>query len=149
MVEQNIHNHEKPSSVLFVCNHNSIRSPMAEAIAKELCGQSIFIDSVGVADEIIDINPFCISALEEIDIDLTQHKPKKIEDLNDYSFDLVVTLSPAAYQRVINFEHLLSAEIENWPTMDPSTTQGNRDLIMESFRELRTLLQKKLAERLT
>ncbi|MBT6032184.1 MAG: low molecular weight phosphatase family protein [Kordiimonadaceae bacterium] len=137
MTENSTHNNtDKPGSVLFVCNYNSIRSPMAEAIAKKLCGHNIYVDSVGVRAELLEINPFNIAVLQEIGIDITEHKAKKIEDLDDDSFDLVITFSEEAYKCALEYTHSLSAEVEYWPTDDPSATRGNRENILESFREL-------------
>ena len=38
----------KPNAILFVCNINSIRSPMAEAITKVWFDKKIFVDSCGI-----------------------------------------------------------------------------------------------------
>ena len=77
---------EKIGSLLFVCNYNSVRSPIAECLAKDICGDRVFIDSIGIQDELLEINPFAISILEEAGLDLSNHNPKHFEDLNDTSF---------------------------------------------------------------
>ena len=122
---------------------------MAEAITKDLCGQDIYVDSVGVCDELLEVNPFNIAVLKEKNIDISNHKPKKFEDLDDNSFDLVITFSEEAHKCVLDFTHSLAAEVEYWPTIDPSAVHGNRENILVAFRELRASLTEKITKRLT
>ena len=70
---------DKVESLLFVCNLNSVRSPIAECLAKDICGDRVFIDSIGIQDELLEINPFAISILEEAGLDLSNHKPKHLK----------------------------------------------------------------------
>ena len=86
-----------PASVLFACSENSIRSPMAEALAKRLYGQASYIDSVGVRAS--DVDSFVVAALDEIGIDVHRHHAKTFDDVDPSSFDLIVTLSPEAHHR--------------------------------------------------
>lgn len=137
-----------PESLLFVCSYNAVRSPMAEAIAKDLFGTRIFIDSVGIRDEMGDVNPFTVSVMEEAELDLSNHNPKNFEMLNDTSFDLVITLSPEAHHRALDLTRFVSTEVEYWPTMDPTTVTGNRENIMNAFRSVRDYLEEKIKKRL-
>ena len=88
-----------PSAVLFACNMNSIRSPMAEGILKFLHGGSIYVDSVGVRKT--EINGFCVTVMDEIGIDMSQHNSKSFDDLEDSYFDLVVPMSPGAQHKAV------------------------------------------------
>jgi len=90
-----------PSAVLFACSMNSIRSPMAEGILKFLHRDRIYVDSVGVRK--IEINGYCITVMDEIGIDISQHKPKSFDDLEDSYFDLVIPLSPVAQHKAVEF----------------------------------------------
>lgn len=135
-----------PGSVLFICNYNSVRSPMAEAICKGLCGHNIFVDSAGIKGDNIETNPFSIAVIEEIGLDLSNHKPKKFDDLNDHSFDLVVALSADAHKKAIEIARLLAVDVEYWPTNDPSTITGNRENILNSFRAVRDTLREKIKD---
>ena len=56
----------RAKAVLFVCSENVLRSPMAEAIAKLVCGTEVYVDSVGVRDG--EIDPFVVEVLGEIGI---------------------------------------------------------------------------------
>lgn len=136
---------ELPGSILFACTQNSIRSPMAEALMKYLHGGRVFVDSVGVRPEPVD--PFAIAALDEIGIDLSRHRAKSFDDLEDDYFDLVISLSPEAQHRAVELTRTSSCEIEFWPTMDPSLTEGSRETQLEAYRTLRDELLGKLRER--
>jgi protein-tyrosine-phosphatase len=136
---------ELPGSILFACTQNSIRSPMAEALMKYLHGGRVFVDSVGVRPEPVD--PFAIAALDEIGIDLSRHRAKSFDDLEDDYFDLVISLSPEAQHRAVELTRTSSCEIEFWPTMDPSLTEGSRETRLEAYRTLRDELLRRLRER--
>ncbi|MBL4603807.1 MAG: arsenate reductase ArsC [Emcibacteraceae bacterium] len=137
-----------PNSVLFVCNHNAIRSPMAECLAKNLCGNNIYIDSFGVNEKLSAINPFCISVIEEAGLDISNHTAKHFDDLIDTSFDLIIALTPEAHKKALEITKSLTADIEYWPLSDPSETNGNRENIMSAFRAVRDDLHEKIKKRL-
>ncbi|PCI31664.1 MAG: low molecular weight phosphatase family protein [Alphaproteobacteria bacterium] len=136
-----------PHSVLFMCNFNAIRSPMAEALTKFYCGHQIFTDSVGIRAEDDHANPFAIAVLEEVGLDISPHTPKKFEDLMDNSFDLVVTLSPEAQHKAIDLTRTLDCQIEYWPTLDPTAVSGNRENIIAAFRQTRDMLTERIKRR--
>lgn len=149
MNEKNTQNgSDRPTSILFVCNYNAVRSPMAECLAKECCGDKIYIDSFGVNKKLEKINPFTISAMDEIGLDISNHKAKHYEDLLDTSFDLIIALSSEAHELALTLTSSLSAEVEFWPTTDPTSVQGNRENIMSAFRAVRNELSEKIKKRL-
>ena len=135
-------------SVLFVCSHNAIRSPMAEAIAKHFFGQSLYTRSAGVREG--EQDPFMIAVLDEIGIDAHAHKPQTIEELDDWeglNFDLAVTLSPEAHHRALELTRTLSIDVEYWPTPDPSAETGSRERVLEAYRAVRDGLEARIVER--
>jgi protein-tyrosine-phosphatase len=136
---------ELPGSVLFACTHNSIRSPIAEAVMKYLHGQKVYVQSVGLRPEPID--PFAVAALDEIGIDKSRHRPRSFDDLEDDYFDLVISLSPEAQHRAVELTRTSSCEIEFWPTMDPSLITGSREQRLDAYRALRDDLLRRLRER--
>ncbi len=135
----------KVSSVLFVCAMNCIRSPMAEALLKDLYPGKIFCDSAGANAG--EPDGFAISVMAERGLDLKNHTAKTLDDLDDNYFDLVVTLSPEAHHRVMDFVAGSSAEVEYWPTMDPSTIAGSREEILAAYRQVRDTLEKRIKSR--
>ncbi len=133
-----------PSAVLFACTNNSIRSPMAEGILKHLQGHQIYVDSVGVRKS--EINGFSVAVMEEIGIDIGQHKSKTFDDLEDTSYDLVISLSPEAQHSAVELTRYMSCEVIFWNTFDPSIAHGSREVRMEAYRQVRDTLLKKIKE---
>ncbi len=134
-----------PSSILFVCSENALRSPMAEALTKAMYGRKVFVDSVGVRDG--DLDPLAIAVLDEIGVDMSRHKSKCLDDLMDTSFEVIVTLSPEAQHKAIELTRVTSSEVEYWPTPDPSVAEGHRNARLAAYRDLRDYLRKRIRER--
>ena len=140
----------KIQAVLFSCAMNAIRSPMAEALARHYFGRSIYVQSAGVRRG--ELDPFAVTALEEIGIDASRHKPRTLEELEEnegLNFDLIVTLSPEAHHKVLDMTRALAADVEYWPMPDPSVVQGSREQKLAAYRDVRDALQKKINARLT
>lgn len=133
-----------PGSILFVCRHNAIRSPMAAAIARELMPHT-YIRSAGVEHGQAD--PFAVAVMAEKGLDISGRTPRTLEELHDTSFDLVVTLAPEAHHHVLEMARTQSFDVEYWPTLDPSGAQGSREQIMESYRATRDSLDKLVRKR--
>ncbi len=134
-----------PSSVLFACTSNALRSPMAEAIAKHLFGHIVYVDSVGVRAGALD--GFAVAVMDEIGIDLSAHKPKTFDDLEDAFFDLVVSLSPEAQHRAVEMTRTMACELEFWNTFDPSIAAGSRETVLDAYRGVRDGLMKRIEGR--
>ena len=135
----------RPNSVLFACNFNSVRSPMAEGLAKHFFGDMIYIDSAGVRQG--EIDSFAIAVCEEMGVDISQHNSKTFDDLEDTSFDLVVSLTPEAQHRAVELTRTMAVELEYWPSMDPTGINGSREVVMAAFRQVRDQLLKRIKER--
>ena len=136
---------ELPSAVLFACSQNAIRSPMAEAILKHLHGASIYVQSVGVRTAQID--PFAVAVMEEIGIDLSRHRGRTFESLEDDSFDLVISLSPEAQHKAVEMTRTMACDVEFWNTFDPSAVEGSRETRLEAYRQVRDFLMRRILER--
>jgi protein-tyrosine-phosphatase len=135
-----------PASVLFACSENSVRSPMAEALAKRLYGHASYIDSVGVRGA-PDVDHFVAAVLDEVGIDAYRHHGKMFGDVDPASFDLIVTLSPEAHHQALEFTRGTAAEVEYWPVPDPSVVEGTRDMRLDAYRRLRDQLLARLKAR--
>ena len=135
----------RPNSVLFACNFNSVRSPMAEGLAKHFFGDMIYIDSAGVRQG--EIDSLAIAVCAEMSVDISQHNSKTFDDLEDTSFDLVVSLTPEAQHRAVELTRTMAVELEYWPSMDPTGIHGSREVVMAAFRQVRDQLLKRIKER--
>ena len=134
-----------PGSVLFACTQNSLRSPMAEALMKYLHGRQVYVQSAGVRPT--EVDPFVIAVLDEIGIDLSRHRARSFADLEDDYFDLVISLSPEAQHRAVELTRTSSCALEFWPLMDPSLTEGSREMKLDAYRTLRDDLLTRLTRR--
>jgi protein-tyrosine-phosphatase len=134
-----------PGAVLFACAQNAIRSPMAAAIMKHFYGRKVYVESAGVRPG--EADPFTAIVMEEIGIPLGKHRPHSFADLEDTSFDLVISLAPEAHHRALEMTRTMAIEAEYWPTLDPSATAGSREQILESYREVRDGLMRRIRER--
>lgn len=134
-----------PTSVLFACDTNTVRSVIAEHLAKQRFGNALYFDSVGVrAAEAAD--PFAVAVMAEVGADLSQHKPKTFEQLSDTSFDWIVSLSPSAQHAAVELTRTMACELVFWPTFDATAVRGSRDTILGAFREVRDALNARVTE---
>jgi protein-tyrosine-phosphatase len=134
-----------PTSLLFACSENSVRSPMAEALAKRLYGQALYVESVGVRAR--DVDGFVIAALDELGIDVHRHHARTFDDIDPTSFELIVTLSPEAHHRALEFTRSTAAEVEYWPMPDPGAVEGTREVQLDAYRQARDQILARLKSR--
>jgi protein-tyrosine-phosphatase len=134
-----------PGAVLFACNRNAVRSPMAAAILRHLAGGRVYVASAGVRPG--EADPFAAAVMEELGIDLSSHKPMSLEELEDTSFDLIVTLAPEAHHQALDLVRNYAVDVEYWPTLDPTLTTGNREQILQAYRAVRDGLFAKIKTR--
>jgi protein-tyrosine-phosphatase len=132
----------RPQSVLFACTMNAVRSPMAEAIARNLYGREIYFASAGVRAG--EPDGFAMAVMDDYGVDISRHKPHTFEDLEDTSFDLIVTLSPEAHHRALEFTRTMAVDVVYWPTIDPTVTQGSRDHVLAAYAAVRDQLEQRI-----
>jgi protein-tyrosine-phosphatase len=138
----------RPQAVLFACGLNSVRSPMAAGLFRELFGKSIYVASAGVQKG--ELDSFAVAVMAELGIDIARHKPHTFEDLDDLeglNFDLIVTLSPRAHHKALELTRTMAAEVEYWPTHDPTAAEGSREQRLEAYRAVRDALMVRIRER--
>jgi protein-tyrosine-phosphatase len=134
-----------PSAVLFACSENSIRSPMAAGLMKHLYGTKVFVSSAGVRAG--ELDPFVEAVMAEIGIDLSKHKAQSFDELEDTSFDVVVSLSPEAHHRALELTRTMAINVEYWPTQDPSAVSGSREQMLNAYRAVRDGLKTRIISR--
>ena len=132
----------RPQSILFCCTFNAVRSPMAEAIARYYYGRDVYFASAGVKAG--ELDPFAVAAMDDIGIDIQKFKPHTFEDLEDSSFDLIVSLSPEAHHKALEFTRTLAVDVVYWPTVDPTAVQGSREQMLDTYRAVRDGLKKRI-----
>ena len=136
---------KNPSSVLFSCTWNAVRSPMAEGLLKKVLGHKVYVDSVGAKK--MDVDGFAIAVMKEIDVDISNHQPKSFDDLHDTSYDLIITLSPEAQHKAMELTRTMHCDVEFWHTFDPSIVEGSRDNRLAAYRRIRHQLMQQIINR--
>ena len=135
-----------PSAVLFACTMNAVRSSMAEGILKFLHGSRIYVDSAGVLQG--EIDGYTIAVMDEIGIDLSKHKSKIFDDLEDAYYDVVIPLSPEAQHKAVEMTRVMACEVEFWNTFDPSLIESEkREVRLDAYRQVRDQLLKRIKVR--
>ena len=144
-------NNSLPQSILFCCDHNAVRSPMAEGIMKKLYGTGTYVQSVGVIND-LEIDGFSIAVCDEIGVELSRHRSRSFDEMERWgddlsSFDLIVALSPASQRRALELTRLFHLTVEYWPILDPTGIGETRETKLISYRQFRDQILSKLREK--
>jgi protein-tyrosine-phosphatase len=126
-----------PQAVLFACGFNSVRSPMAESLLQQMFPRALYVKSAGVRKA--EIDPFAVADMAEFGLDISRHRPVMFEELDAWeglNFDLIITLSPEAHHKALELTHTIAADVEYWPTQDPTGTEGSREQKLAAYREV-------------
>lgn len=137
-----------PQSVLFACALNSLRSPMAAGLLRQMMPGSVYVGSAGARTDQLD--PFAVEVMAEIGVDISGHRPMTFAELDDWeglNFDLIVTLSPEAHHAALELTRTLAADVEYWPTPDPTAAEGSREQRLDAYREVRDQLAARIRAR--
>ncbi|CAN5582141.1 arsenate reductase ArsC [soil metagenome] len=130
-------------SVLFVCTHNSARSQMAEGLLRARHGDRYEVFSAGT--ERTHVRPQAIAAMGEIDIDLSEHSSKTVEDLGGRAFDYVVTVCDSAREACPYVPATEEVIHQSFP--DPSAATGSDQEKLQVFRDVRDQIGEWIEER--
>jgi protein-tyrosine-phosphatase len=135
-------------SVLFACGFNSVRSPMAESLLRQIFPHALYVRSAGVKKG--ELDPFAVAVMAEFGQDISKHKPISFEELEDWeglNFDLIITLSPEAHHKALDLTRTLAADVEYWPTHDPTGIDGSREQKLQAYREVCDMLLIRIRKR--
>lgn len=140
-----------PHSVLFCCDHNAIRSPMAEGIMKKFYGRAAYVQSAGVRND-MEVDGFAIAVCDEIGVKIANHRSRSFDEMRDWGddlggFDLIVALSPASQRVALELTRMYHLEVEYWPIMDPSGLAEGRDAKLALYRQIRDQISKRMQNR--
>ena len=137
-----------PQAVLFACGLNSVRSPMAESLLRHMFPKAIYVKSAGARKG--ELDPFAVAVMAELGQDISGHKPMTFEELDDWeglNFDLIITLSPEAHHKALELTRRLAADVEYWPTHDPTGTEGSREQKLAAYRDVCDTLSMRIRRR--
>jgi len=140
-----------PQSVLFCCDHNAIRSPMAEGMMKAMYGQRAYVQSAGVHND-LEIDGFAIAVTAELGIELARHRSRSFDEMVQWgddlsAFDLIVALSPASQRQALELTRHAHIDVEYWPIMDPTGLGETREQKLAAYRQTREQIYRKMLDR--
>ena len=138
-------------SVLFCCNYNSVRSPMAEGIFKSLIERKIFVQSAGIFDT-LEIDGFTVKVCDEINVKLNKHRVRSLKEMEKEggfigSFDLIIPLTKESSEEVYRYSTYSSVVIEDWIVDEPIKDDNNINQTLFSYRMTRDIIVNKIRER--
>ena len=134
-----------PASVLFVCAMNKVRSPMAAGLTCRLYGEALPAESSGLraSDE---VDPMAAAVMQEVGVDLFDHRPRPMDEIDPKAFSVVIALSPDAWAAVKPLAEA-GIEVDHWPVSDPTLEEGSRDQRLEAYRQTRRELETRITAR--
>ncbi|MFN3825732.1 MAG: low molecular weight phosphatase family protein [Pseudorhodobacter sp.] len=140
-----------PQSVLFCCDYNAVRSPMAEGLMKKFYGQRAYVQSAGVRND-MEIDGFSIAVCDEMGIELARHRSRSFEEMQEWGddlsqFDLIVALSPASQRMALELTRHFHLEIEYWPILDPTGLGDTREAKLSAYRQARDQIRDRMLAR--
>lgn len=118
---------------------------------KKLYGTGTYVQSAGVKND-LEIDGFCISVCQEIDVELSRHRSRSFDEMEEWgddisSYDLVIALSPASQRRALELTRFFHLDVEYWPIMDPTGLGETREAKLESYRQTRDQILERLIAR--
>ena len=139
------------SSILFCCNYNSVRSPMAEGIFKKLFGRKIFVQSAGVFDT-LEIDGFTVKVCNEINVKLSKHRVRSLREMEKEggfigSFDLIIPLTKESSKEAYKYSSYSNVMIEDWIVDEPIKNENDINQTLLSYRMTRDIIFEKINER--
>lgn len=118
---------------------------------KKFYGTDCYIQSVGVRND-MEIDGFAISVCAEIGVELSRHRSRSFDVMEQWgddltSFDLVLALSPASQRRAQELSRYNHLSVEYWPILVPTGLGAGREERLRSYRQTRNMIMERLVER--
>jgi len=140
-----------PDSVLFCCDHNAVRSPMAEGLMKKFYGTESYVQSAGVYND-LEIDGFSIAVCAEMGVQLERHRSRSFQEMQEWgddisSYDLIVALSPASQRLALDMTRYYHLTVEYWPILDPTGIGQTREEKLSAYRKVRDQIIDRLVSR--
>ncbi len=124
---------ERPSSILILCTGNSCRSQMAEGWFRKFLPEGAIVRSAGI--EAHGVNPRAVRVMNEVGIDITSHTSNRMEEFDDETFDLVLTVCDNAKEHCPVYPASTRTIHHSFP--DPADATGSEEEIIQVFRDVR------------
>lgn len=125
---------ESRPTVLILCTGNSCRSHLAEGILRSVAGDFLHVVSAG-SKPAGYVHPLAIKAMAEIQIDISRHTSKHMDDFMGREIETVITVCGHADQACPVFPGQVNRH--HWPFEDPAHAEGSEEQKLETFRRVR------------
>lgn len=125
---------ESRPTVLILCTGNSCRSHLAEGILRSVAGDLLDVVSAG-SKPAGYVHPLAIKAMAEIQIDISRHTSKHMDDFMGREIETVITVCGHADQACPVFPGQVNRH--HWPFEDPAHAEGSEEQKLETFRRVR------------
>jgi len=140
-----------PTSVLFCCDYNAVRSPMAEGMMKKFYGKRIYVQSAGVKNE-LEVDGFSVAVCAELGVTLDKHRVRSFHQMEEWgdkidAYDLIVALSPSAQRQAQEYTRYHALDVEYWPIFDPTGLGETRDAKLAAYRQARDQIETRILGR--
>lgn len=131
-----------PSSVLFICQMNMVRSPMAEALMRKHYPKIGTIASCGLSQG--EADALVATVMSEVGADLSEHSPRTLDSFGNQNFDVVIAFTSPAYEAAKAYFAETDSNVLHWPLPEPG--EGSLDVraIMNNYRAMRDLIKSRL-----
>lgn len=124
--------------ILILCTGNSCRSQMSHGFMKSF-DQNLQVFSAGT-QPVDKINDKAVEVMNEIGIDISNHKPAHVNKYTDQVWDYVITVCGGAKETCPVFIGDVKKRL-HIGFDDPSETTGSEEFIMSEFRRVRDLIK--------
>ncbi|MBP7000403.1 low molecular weight phosphatase family protein [Amaricoccus sp.] len=141
----------QPTAVLFCCDYNAVRSPMAEGMMKKYYGKRIYVQSAGVKNE-LDVDGFSVAVAAEIGVTIEKHRVRSFHQMEEWgdridAYELIIALSPSAMRQAQEYTRYHAIDVEYWPTFDPTGLGESREAKLAAYRQTRDMIDKRIRDR--
>ncbi len=125
--------------ILILCTGNSCRSHIAEGFLRKELGEHFSVQSAG-SDPAGYVHPLAIRAMAEVDIDISNHESKHLNEFLYKNVETVITVCGNADQACPAFPGQLNRH--HFPFEDPAHAPGNEEEQLQIFRQVRDEIKK-------
>ena len=135
----------KKIGVLFICNHNSARSQMAETFLNTMAGDRFEANSAGF--DVRELNPLAVAVMKEVGIDISGNRTKEVFDLFRHGrfYSYVITVCNKENQERCPIFPGVVKRLD-WSFADPATLEGSEEDRLAATRRIRDEIRGAVAE---
>ena len=118
---------------------------------KKFFGSRVYVQSAGVKND-MEIDGFSIAVCAEIGVELSRHRSRSFDDMQDWGddlgqFDLIVALSPASQRKALELTRLAHLTVEYWPILDPTGLGETREAKLSVYAQARDQIRERMIAR--